>query len=970
MGTERFRHNPDGTQAVRRVGRWLLGEELGRGSYGVVYLAHPDAGGTPVALKQFRAAGQGDEEALARFEQEAAIASRLEHPGLVRVVDAGRQGGLPWMAMEYCLGPTLRDRLRSGPLPPVEAGALVAEIARAVAHAHAHGIVHRDIKPANVILDLRAGGRPRLTDFGLARDRVGGRSLTATGEAVGTPYYMAPEQVLGEPADAQVDVWALGVLLYECLTGQRPFRGETALEVGQAILDRDPVPPAALVPAVPPALEAVCLRALRRPRRERWALASELAAALEAALAGRAPPRVEGGQRLRRLALAGLLALLVSSSAATGVLLWLRARPAEATPGEPAGTAGLRAAVEQALARKEGAAEALAAAEAAAAGEPELLARVRLARAELAAAHGEAEGALERVGGLAAASARDRLEGRRLRAWALGELGRREAQEVELEGLAAADARGAVGLLAVALLERLREEGDGEEPLRRALACEPAWRPARLLRARLHLERRDLTSAARELAALEAERGDDLELLLLRALEAELADGAGARRAALDRAAALGTGPRTALRLRAELALSRGDAPAALADAQALLRRDPEDPVGVLLLGLSRLAAGTLPEPAPVRAALSRDPRAARELLLACPPELGEGLLARSAWLAPGPATGPSEALRRRLQRRAAAAVPAAREALAEALLRAAEGAGAEAVAEALVRARLAAPGDPVVQLEAARLLAGRDGYQEAEAALEAALASGSPSRPELLRLRAEVMWRRGRIRASLPLFAEAAAADPGGPDGLLAAAQGDYLAGAHLEEAARERLETALDRVRRLPSHPRALGLRAMFLSHAQPRVALLCADRALELAGREDAQLLTWRAFAGSRLALLERRPPADFRAEFAPALRASPGGYHRLGAALAALDLPGQDAWVDELLADALALEPQRAAAWQARGFVLALRRAPSDQVDACWRRAREVDPGEPLFPAWIAVYRERYRRGPPPEALPGR
>ncbi|MBX3467259.1 MAG: serine/threonine protein kinase, partial [Planctomycetes bacterium] len=280
--------HPAAAGAPRLIGGYEVVEELGRGSFGVVYEVQRPGIARRFALKVLLRASD-DPELLARFRLEAQIASKLEHPGIVGVFDAGQHGELPFLVMELCPGQTLRERLRRGPLAPEDAARLVAEVARAVAFANERGVLHRDLKPANIIIEA-ATGRPRVTDFGLARDRSLARSMTRTGDVVGTPAYAAPEQLRGERTlDARVDVYALGVVLYECLTGERPFLGADVVALAEQVLHGALRPPRALNPRVPAALEEVCLRALARERFERTATAARLAEDLEAFLAGGAP---------------------------------------------------------------------------------------------------------------------------------------------------------------------------------------------------------------------------------------------------------------------------------------------------------------------------------------------------------------------------------------------------------------------------------------------------------------------------------------------------------------------------------------------------------------------------------------------------------------------------------------------------------------------------------------------------------
>jgi len=241
---------------------------------GAVFVAR-DAQGARVALKVVLS---GD----ARFEVEGRTAGRLEHPNVVSVRAAGRDGARSWLAMELVDGEPLDARLRrGGPLEPRDAARWVAQAARGVEHAHAQGVLHRDLKPANIIVD--AQGVARVLDFGVARDARSAERLTQTGELVGTPAFMAPEQAGGERAlDARVDVWGLGATLYCLLVGRPPFQGATALNIVTSILTTASRPPRAERPELDPALEAIVLRCLAKAPNGRFASPGELAAELEA----------------------------------------------------------------------------------------------------------------------------------------------------------------------------------------------------------------------------------------------------------------------------------------------------------------------------------------------------------------------------------------------------------------------------------------------------------------------------------------------------------------------------------------------------------------------------------------------------------------------------------------------------------------------------------------------------------------
>jgi len=212
-----------------------------------------------VAVKLVRSDRLDDPAALARFEREAQTAARLVHPGVATVYDYGTSDGGVFLVMELLEGETMAERLRRGPMAPDEAAEAIAQVAEALRAAHAVGVVHRDVKPSNVML-TRTGAR--LMDFGIASGL--GDSMTATGLVLGTPSYLAPERVRGEGAGPEADVYALGALLYEALTGRRAFEGATPAEVAMTHLHQEPPDPAAIDPAVPTDLAALCRDALAK----------------------------------------------------------------------------------------------------------------------------------------------------------------------------------------------------------------------------------------------------------------------------------------------------------------------------------------------------------------------------------------------------------------------------------------------------------------------------------------------------------------------------------------------------------------------------------------------------------------------------------------------------------------------------------------------------------------------------------
>jgi tetratricopeptide (TPR) repeat protein/predicted Ser/Thr protein kinase len=291
----------------------VLGE-LGRGGMGVVYQARQAHPARLVALKVILAGAYADAERRARFLAEADAIARLRHPHIVQVYEVGQHGGVPFLALEFVGGGTLAQRLAGGPLPPRQAAELLEALARAVEHAHQHGVVHRDLKPSNVLLTEE--GQPKVTDFGLAKQP--GPALTATGAVLGTPSYMAPEQAEGGAVGPAADVYALGAVLYEVLTGRPPFRAASALETLGQVRSQEPVAPGELQPATPRDLETVCLKCLEKEPARRYPSAGELADDLRRFLDGK-PVRARPVGRVERLwrwcrrnpAVAGLLAALV-----------------------------------------------------------------------------------------------------------------------------------------------------------------------------------------------------------------------------------------------------------------------------------------------------------------------------------------------------------------------------------------------------------------------------------------------------------------------------------------------------------------------------------------------------------------------------------------------------------------------------------------------------------------------------------
>jgi WD40 repeat protein len=302
----------------------VLGE-LGRGGMGVVYLARQLSLNRVVALKMLRGEDGADPDRLTRFRNEAEAVAQLHHPNLVQIYEVGEQDGRLYCALEYVEGGSLDRKLAGTPQPARQAAQLVATLARAMHAAHQKGIVHRDLKPANVLLgggpDTPLGGcTPKITDFGLAKRLDVSLGQTQTGAVLGTPSYMPPEQALGRghAVGPAADVYALGAILYEVLTGRPPFRGETTLDTLQQVVAREPVAPRTFQPKVPRDLETVCLKCLHKESPRRYPSAEALADDLERWRKGepiQARP-VSRRERVlkwvrRRPALAVLAALLV-----------------------------------------------------------------------------------------------------------------------------------------------------------------------------------------------------------------------------------------------------------------------------------------------------------------------------------------------------------------------------------------------------------------------------------------------------------------------------------------------------------------------------------------------------------------------------------------------------------------------------------------------------------------------------------
>jgi len=264
--------------SIRKFGKYEIVEELGRGAMGIVYKALDPFIGRLVALKTVTPGLLTDPDLLKRFYREAQSAGRLQHPNIVVIHDLGESNGLPYIAMELVDGESLQRIIaRHAPMPLAQKLRIMIQLCRGLGYAHQHGVVHRDVKPANIL--VKSDGTVKVVDFGIVH--LADTGMTSSGMVLGTVSYMSPEQLRGEHVDARSDIFSVGIVLYELVTYQKPFEGPNITAVMLKIASEDPAPLASLVPGIPPALEEVARKCLRKDREERFQNLEDLAFELE-----------------------------------------------------------------------------------------------------------------------------------------------------------------------------------------------------------------------------------------------------------------------------------------------------------------------------------------------------------------------------------------------------------------------------------------------------------------------------------------------------------------------------------------------------------------------------------------------------------------------------------------------------------------------------------------------------------------
>lgn len=288
IGTPPSMHptSSDAGHEIQDFGDYELLEEVARGGMGVVFRARQKSLNRIVAVKMILAGQLASKDDVTRFETEAQAAAKLDHPGIVPIYEIGNRHGQHFFSMAFVDGISLSDRIKGQTLTPIEAAQLMIKIVDAIAFAHDKGVIHRDLKPANILLDQ--DGNPRVTDFGLAKSVDQAQQMTMTGQALGTPGYMSPEQASGRASEATVttDVYSLGAVLYSILVGHPPFKSDTVHETLAKVIKQEPVSPRDHDHNIPRDLETICLKCLEKEPAKRFASAADLADELKRFVAG------------------------------------------------------------------------------------------------------------------------------------------------------------------------------------------------------------------------------------------------------------------------------------------------------------------------------------------------------------------------------------------------------------------------------------------------------------------------------------------------------------------------------------------------------------------------------------------------------------------------------------------------------------------------------------------------------------